>query len=94
LRVRAIFDSLCAVSFELQYETVLVAQPADVELIFEGLVIVFRSQPLCDFHWKIVMDAKRPYGQFARFPVLLTFTERTCRIVVSIYRPCTSTAGS
>ena len=35
-----IFKQLSAIRFELQHETVFVAQPADVEIIFECLVVV------------------------------------------------------
>ena len=79
----AISQQLLAVASELQYETVLVAQPADVELIFEGLTVAFHSKSLCDFHWKIVMDAKRSH----RIPVVLTITERASSLVVSVHRP-------
>ena len=83
----AISQLLFAVGFELENETVLVAQPANVELIFEGLIVVFHAESLCDFHWKIVMDAKRPLRHFTRFPVVLTITERACGLVVSVYSP-------
>ena len=65
-------QQLLAVGFELQYETVLVAQPADVKLIFEGGVIVFHSESLCDFHWEVVMDTECPDSQITSFPVVVT----------------------
>ena len=69
------FQQLFAIRFELQHETVFVAQPADVEIIFQSLV-VFQSDSLCDFHWEVVMDVKCPYSVFARFPVMFVRTER------------------
>ena len=72
----------------MQHETVFVAQPADVKIIFECLVVVFQSHSLCDFHWEVVMDTKGPYSVFVRFPVMfvrtvggvaLVFSDGACR---------------
>jgi hypothetical protein len=50
-----------AIGFELQYDAVYTAQPADVKIIFERPVVAYQSGSLCDFHWKVVRDTKCPY---------------------------------
>src|SRR5438093_8089547 len=79
----AMFQQLFAMRFELQHETVFVAQPADVEIIFECLVVVFQSHSLCDFHWEVVMDTKGPYSVFVRFPVMFVRTVGGVALVFS-----------
>jgi hypothetical protein len=78
-----LFQQLSAIRFELQYENVFVAQPADVEIIFERLVVVLQSDSLYDFHWEVVMDTKCPYSVFTRFPVIFARTERGVALVFS-----------
>jgi len=58
------FQQSSAIRLELHSETVFVAQPADVEIIFERLVVVLQSDSLYDFHWEVVMDTKCPYSVF------------------------------
>ena len=70
-----ILQQLSAISFESQSETVFIAQSADMEIILERLVLIFQSDSLGDFHGKVVIDMKRPYSVFARFPVMFARTE-------------------
>src|SRR2546427_11396908 len=77
------FRQLSAIRLELHSETVFVAQPADVEITFECLVVVFQSHSLCDFHWEVVMDTKGPYSVFARFPVMFVRTVGGVALVFS-----------
>src|SRR5437899_12525689 len=80
------FQRSSAIRLELHSETVFVAQPADVEIIFQSLV-VFQSDSLCDFHWEVVMDVKCPYSVFARFPVMFARTERGMTLVFAVDGP-------
>ena len=58
-----------------------VAQPADVEIIFERLIIVLHSESLCDFHREIVMNTERPLRHFTGSPVVLAIAERSGAIL-------------
>ena len=64
-----------------------IAQSADMEIILERLVLIFQSDSLGDFHGKVVIDMKRPYSVFARFPVMFARTERGVTLVFSVDGP-------
>jgi hypothetical protein len=87
LSVIEISQQLTVIGFELEYKTVFFAQPADVELIFERVVVVFHSESLCDFHREIIMNTESLFRPFARFPVVLTFGTCGVVLVVTVYGP-------